>query len=65
MPIIAYIIDSGCHPYPFSYFFICESTAPFCAVRFFNLCLDILVFLCYCVLLQGGEAHEQHAEATV
>lgn len=65
MPIIAYIMDSVCYSYPFSYIFICKSTAFFCEVRFFDLYLDILVLLWYCVLLQGGETHEQHAKATV
>ena len=64
-PIIAYIIDSNCHSHPFSCFFICESTVFFCAARFFNLCLDILIFLWYRVLLQGGETHERHTEIVV
>lgn len=62
--IIAHLADGGGHSYPFSYFYICESTVLFFAVSFFVLYLDILVLLWYCVLLTGGETHERHPEST-
>ena len=63
--IIAHLADGSGRSYPFSYFYICESTVLFCAVPFFVLYLDILVLLWYCVLLQGGETHERNPETTV
>ena len=58
-PIIAYIVDNGCHSFPFSDFFLEELTPSFYAVRFF-FPLGILLFLCYGVLLQGGETYERY-----